>query len=316
MSSSKVFREDPSFTPISLVREEIAFGSDEQIIRDANQDESVSLPEDTISSEAVAQPEQATPTQESSAVPNINIETIRKEAHAQGRQEALAEIEQERQHLLTNLQKGAAALQDACMEVDRLRSQLFEQSREDIINLVISLARKIINREITTDRQAIVRSVQTAFDLAMKNDEYDIWLHPDDLTVVEEMIPELISSVQQLKHITLKTDPEITPGGCRLDSDICTVDATIEAQLDTAAEFLAENLPDSATNLAPMADTTGGNNHPPGAPGQQGDESPGHQAQAEPGFHINHHPSAPGQQGDESHSHQAEAEPGFHIKGQ
>ncbi len=286
MSSSKVFREDPSFTPISLVREEIAFGSDEQIIRDANQDEPASLPEDTTPHEPVAQPEQTTPQQEASSVPNINVETIRKEAHAQGRQEALAEIEQERQHLLTNLQKGATALQDACLEVDRLRSQLFEQGREDIINLVISLARKIISREIKTDRRAIARSVQAAFDLAMKHDEYDIWLHPDDLAVVEEMIPELISSVQQLKHITLKTDPEITPGGCRLDSDICTVDASIEAQLDTAAEFLAENLPDSATSLAPTADTTDGNNHHPVTQGQQGDESRSHQAEAEPGFHI------------------------------
>jgi flagellar assembly protein FliH len=259
MSSSKVFREDPAFTPISLVREEITFGTDEQIIRDLDQEEPAAQPEETIPPEPAAPSEQTTASPESPSVANINIETIRKEAYAQGRQEALAEIEQERQYLLTNLQKGATALRDACLEVDRLRSQLFEQGREDIINLVISMARKIIGREINTDRQAIARSVQSAFDLAMKNDEYDIWLHPDDLIVVEEMIPELISSVQQLKHITLKTDPEITPGGCRLDSDICTVDATIEAQLDTGGAFLAENLPDSVITPAPAADTTEGN---------------------------------------------------------
>ena len=59
-------------------------------------------------------------------------------------------------------------------EVDRLRSQLFEQGREDIINLVISLARKIISREIKTDRRAIARSVQAAFK--QLGSEVDLYL--------------------------------------------------------------------------------------------------------------------------------------------
>jgi len=265
MSSSKVFREDPSFTPISLVREEIEFGAEEQIIRDLDHSSADSPPEKTPPGEPDNHAEQPPPVQESapdpepSSMANINIETIRKEAYAQGKQDALEEIEQERQQLFANLKNAAATLQEACDEIDQLRTRLFEQGREDIINLVITLARKIIGREITTDRQAIARNVQTAFDLAIKNDQYDIWLHPDDLKVVEEMIPELISSVQQLKHITLKTDPDITPGGCRLDSDICTVDASIEAQLDTVGEFLAENLPDSSGPQALPPDTTSGN---------------------------------------------------------
>jgi len=253
MSSSKVFREDPAFTPISLVREEISFGSDEQIIRDTSQEDRNAAPEET-SPKPDERPQQNTPPETPSPPPNINIETIRKEAYAQGRQDVLDEIEEERQALFASLRKTADALRQACSDVDMFRSQLFEQNREDIINMVISLSRKIIGREIRTDRQAVARSVQAAFDLAMKHDEYDIWLHPDDLKAVEEMVPELISSVQQLKHITLKTDPEIAPGGCRLDSDICTVDASIDAQLDAAGEFLAENLPDNAPASLPTVD--------------------------------------------------------------
>ena len=257
MSSSKVFREDPDFTPISLVREEIDSNANEHIIRDANQEQSGQFPDTSLSEPEI--PSQPEPKQQESAqVPNINIETIRKEAYAQGREDALAEVEQERQKLLASLEKTEKALQKACAGVDSLRSQLFEQAREDIINLVISLARKIIGREIKTDRQAIVRNVQSAFELAMKHDSYDIWLHPDDLGVVEQLVPELISSVQQLKHITLKTDPAIRPGGCRLDSDICTVDATIEAQLETAGEYLSENLPDSGAGLASGTGQTDG----------------------------------------------------------
>jgi flagellar assembly protein FliH len=188
-------------------------------------------------------------------MPPVDIDAIRAEAYALGKKEAKQGNLESEQALRAKLRQTLAAFTLACAEVDTLHQDLLEQSRGDMINLVIALSKKIIGHELSTGRDVIVSTLRNAIALAMKHNEYDIWLNPEDLTVVEELVPELISSVQQLKHITLKTDPEITRGGCRLDSDICTVDATIEAQLETARDFLEEKSPNYNNSAQQNGDT-------------------------------------------------------------
>ena len=237
MSSSKIFKDDPSFTPVSLVSEKIQ--PDSAVTQDQ---QPVSRVDET------EQPEQediqSPPTQETlppaPQPPLPDLDAIRAEAYAQGKLDARQGARENEQVQQSDLRQTIEAFSRACTEVDNLHGELLEQSRGEMINLVIALSKKIIGHEISIGRDVIAGTLKNAIELAMKYDEYDIWIHPDDLAVVEEMVPELISSVQQLKHITLKTDQNILQGGCRLDSDICTVDATIEAQLETAREFLEE----------------------------------------------------------------------------
>ncbi len=256
MSSSKVFREDPAFTPVSLVRAKIQPDAAE-----SDREPASPAPAEQPQAEEVDRQAPAETTPPPSQPPLPDIDAIRAEAYEQGRQDALRtekeENKQNEQAQQSELRQVIEAFTRACAEVDTLHEEILEQSHGNMINLVIALARKIIGREITTGRDIIAGTLRNAIELAMKNDAYDIWLHPDDLTVVEKMVPDLIASVQQLNHITLKTDQEIMRGGCRLDSDICTVDATIEAQLETAREFLEEQITNNDNNTPGAAENSG-----------------------------------------------------------
>jgi len=237
MSSSKIFKDDPSFTPVSLVSAKIEPDSSEK----KNQKTMPKPTEQHQASESAGSPPPAAATTPPSPQPPLpDIDAIRAEAYEQGKQDALQGNKETEQTQQSELRQTIEAFTRACADVDNLHEELLERSRGDMINLVIALSRKIIGREVATGRDVIANTLKKAIELAMKNNEYDIWLNPDDLASVEKMVPDLIASVQQLNHIILKTDPEILRGGCRLDSDICTVDATIEAQLETAREFLEE----------------------------------------------------------------------------
>jgi len=239
MSSSKIFRDDPSFTPVSLVRAKIE--------RDIPERDNQTPPPPAEEPEQAQQDAEQQPPPAAATTPAApqqpplpDIDAIRAEAYEQGKQDALQGNRESEQTQQSELRQAIDAFTRACGDVDKLHEELLEQSHGDMINLVIALSRKIIGREVATGRDVIADTLRKAIELAMKHDAYDIWLNPDDLAVVEKMVPDLIASVQQLNHISLKTDPEILRGGCRLDSDICTVDATIEAQLETAREFLEE----------------------------------------------------------------------------
>ncbi len=238
---SKVFKDDPSFTRVSLVSK----GNARQAPPSPGPRGPESERHKTVQTQDPGQEPSSTaqtppPEENVPASPSLDLEAIKAEAFEQGKLEA-------EQAMQSGLQKTLESFSHACEEVDSLHKNLLEQSRGDMINLVIALSKRIIGRELTTGRDTIVDTLERAIELAIKHNEYDIWLHPDDLSTVEEMVPKLISSVQKLEHITLKTDPDITRGGCKLDSSICTVDATIEAQLETAREFLEEKGPNCST---------------------------------------------------------------------
>ena len=65
-------------------------------------------------------------------------------------------------------------------------------------------------------------------------------LHPDDLAFAEAQAPELIASIRGMERMIFKTDPGISRGGCLLESLTCSVDATIETQMEVLKELLQE----------------------------------------------------------------------------
>ncbi len=275
MSSSKVFKDDPSFTPITLIQEEIRRpDTTADIPEDSNAaDPADSSPEESgagAGTPPAAEPEPAPPA--APAVRETDVEAIRQEAYDQGVQDTLQQHRDE-------MRQALSSFRQACRDLVRLHSSILEQSRGDMINLVIALSRKIIGRELTTGRDTIAATLQAAVDHAIASDEYVITLHPDDLALAREMEPELVESVRGLKHIVFRTSSEITRGGCRLEADTCAVDATIEAQLETAREFLEQEVsnleglvpgPDEKI-AAPEEDGTG----PADVPGPASQQSTG-----------------------------------------
>ncbi len=237
MSSSKVFKDDPSFTPITLIQEEISHpdipdepaptaGNGAGPENGAGEEGDSGMP--PAPEQEPAQPPEPEPVE-------IDIEAIRQEAYNQG-------VRDTRQQTRDEVRQVLSSFRQACGELVRLHSSILEQSRGDMINLVIALSRRIIGRELATGRDTIAATLQAAVDHAIASDEYVIILHPDDLALAREMEPQLIESVRGLKHIVFRTSPEITRGGCRLESNTCAVDATIEAQLETAREFLEQEV--------------------------------------------------------------------------
>ncbi|NOQ45362.1 MAG: hypothetical protein GQ559_01595 [Desulfobulbaceae bacterium] len=235
MRSSKVFKDDPSFIPTTLIRKKIEPTADQRIEQPAIDSESAIQPETSpLKPPPKKNIRQDAPTEQpQEQSPPIDIEALRHEAYEQGRADAKALAGQ-----------TLEAFEKACGELDNLRKNLLEQSRADTINLIMTLTSKIIGQELETRRDAIAHTLLSALEQAIESDEYFITLHPDDLTVARELEPELITSVRGLERIVLKTDPDIRRGGCVLESSICAVDATIETQLDTVREFLEDQLPE------------------------------------------------------------------------
>lgn len=234
MNSSRIFKEDPLFTPISLIQASVLSAEEPEANTTANPSPE---PGDTTGIPA-AQPAAGTTTPggspaASDPAPSLDLQTVREEAYNQGKadQAHLAELE---------FQQTLAAFAIACQKIDGQRKALLHQSRGDIINLIIAMVKKILGQELSTPRNVIAGTLQTALEQAIRSQEFHVTLHPDDLAFAEAKAPEIIGAISGLEHIVFKTDGTISRGGCLLESSACSVDATIETQVESVRDFLAE----------------------------------------------------------------------------
>jgi len=241
MSSSKVFRTDPHFTPIPLVRRSIAVPPREEptiMVQEVAVPDPEPLAQETampVAEEPIL-PEPAPdpiPEPVPEPEPPIDLDAIRQEAYNQGMADQSARLQAEIEH-------AVLAFGEACQKIDQQRQRLLDHSRGDLINLIIGLSKKIVGQELVTQRNIIATTLQTALEEAIASEEYYVTLHPDDLAVAEAKVPALIASIRGLERIVFKTDSTLTRGGCLLESANCTVDATIEGQLASIEELLHE----------------------------------------------------------------------------
>ncbi|MCL2789983.1 MAG: FliH/SctL family protein [Desulfobulbus sp.] len=261
MNSSKVFKQDPLFVPTSLVCRSIALPRDEAppavetAVPEKPAIQSVPEPEHPPKVEAVPEPAPE-PVSEPEPASVIDLEAIRQEAYDCGRADLAAQFK-------TELNQAVMAFAEGCRKFDTQYKTMFARHRAEMINLIALLSEKIVRHELTTPRTVIAATLEAALDQAIESEEYYVTLHPDDLAVAEAKAPELIASIRGLSHLVFKTDASMTRGGCLLESSAGIVDASIELQLESMKEFLAEqplfvSPPDKETETAfgpPIAET-------------------------------------------------------------
>lgn len=160
------------------------------------------------------------------------LEEIHRQAHAegfeQGRQEGVVAGQKEimaRVHELNHLMQTLA----------RPLEQLDETVEQELVDMVILIARQLIRRELKTEPGeilAVIREAMAMLPLASIN--VRLHLHPEDAELVRSTL-SLSSEEQTWK---LVEDPVIARGGCKVSSDTSQIDATLENRINAVISRL------------------------------------------------------------------------------
>jgi len=142
------------------------------------------------------------------------------------------------------LESATKALADALDEVSRLREKLAQNSRQDMLRLVMAVAEQVIRTQAAVDSGVVMNIIDNALQSAVRSDRYRVRINPADLAAVNEQKPLFIASVSGLKNLHIEADANISAGGCRVDSELGEVDATLETQLETIRQALTEAMTD------------------------------------------------------------------------
>lgn len=120
------------------------------------------------------------------------------------------------------------------------REEILKAAEREIVELAILVAKKIIKREMREDSGIALANVKEALKKLTSKEEITIRLNVEDIEMLTHHKDEFFREVKGLEGINFKEDSGIERGGCRIDTDFGSIDATISTQLDEIRERLLE----------------------------------------------------------------------------
>jgi flagellar assembly protein FliH len=118
-------------------------------------------------------------------------------------------------------------------ELGGLRRTLMQQSERQMVQLALTLARRVVQREISLDPELIAAMAHVAIKKLGISNPSTIRLHPDDYTIVARDGDRWSGS-----NVSVVPDPSIARGGCMVESDFGNIDGSLDRQFDEMARAL------------------------------------------------------------------------------
>ena len=129
-------------------------------------------------------------------------------------------------------------IENILIEISHLKIRIVKQYEKEILELFFAIAKKVINRQISSDESAVKGTVIKAINLATEKSKIVLRVNPEDFEYIERLRPEFFAEFEELKSITATSDPSITRGGCFLETAYGDVDARVETQLERIYQSL------------------------------------------------------------------------------
>ena len=142
-------------------------------------------------------------------------EEARSRGHAQGLEQGVHAARDEIAALLTQLNSAAH------LERDRLRTQVGA--------LALHVARKLIG-DLAADERLLALAETAARD-ALPGASLTLVVHPDQADAVRARLARRDASADGTPSLELRSDPTCAVDACRIDTELGSVDASLDAQL-------------------------------------------------------------------------------------
>lgn len=138
---------------------------------------------------------------------------------------------------LEEAQKTVFELKEAIEGFFEYKEQLYAKLSEDILDISIEVAEKIIKREVEVDETILYGIVEDALkNLAKEENKIILKVSPTDVEYTKEIVPELLSSGQFEAKIFVSGDPEVEEGSAVIETSNGIIDANISTQLELIKE--------------------------------------------------------------------------------
>ena len=121
-----------------------------------------------------------------------------------------------------------------------LKEQIIQDSENEIIELSITIAKKIINRELELDPDIVQNITREILKNIKESEKISIFVNPRYFSYLQIAREELSAELNGQVELSIFPDPSIENGGCIIKTSSGTLDAKIDTQLEEIKNTLLE----------------------------------------------------------------------------
>lgn len=160
-----------------------------------------------------------------------------KEGYEKGMSEGYSQAKKEMNERVKSLQEQVLVVVE---KMEDQRADILKQAEKLIIDLVMSLVRKIIHIESETNPEVIRGVTENALHYLAESSRLTIKLHPDDAEKVNNELSLWVPVNKTLKQAVIEEDARIQRGGCVITTDAGDVDSRLDTQIKKMEELVEQ----------------------------------------------------------------------------
>jgi len=159
------------------------------------------------------------------------LDQARREGFAAGVAAGRREAEEQTRPAMDGLARNLA-------ELARLRDTLREEATHDLVRLAVSIAARVLHREVSLDPDALTGLVKTAFLKVQSREVQRVRMHPG----LESLVKKSLEHCGSPLNLVLTADPTLKPGEVFLETSQGILDASVDTQLREIERGLIDRL--------------------------------------------------------------------------
>jgi flagellar assembly protein FliH len=145
-----------------------------------------------------------------------------------------------------DLQARLIELDTMLKNIEKIKSNLLMTNEAEIIRLVYLTAKKMALRDLQTNREAVAEILATVVGEAQANERIVVRLSPEDLLFIESLQDKSGQKLEAYQRLKLVPEDNIKSGGCLIETEYGSVDATVEERVDRTWAALLSRIPQVA----------------------------------------------------------------------
>ena len=163
-----------------------------------------------------------------------------RDGYAQGIAKAMDDAVRDREETAARMEQDVKAFLE---KASLAREELILQSRDELVELCLSIAEKVVRVSLKSSAEVIVRMIQTATERMRRQEWVHIYISGCDTRQVAKISPALTSTLGALsQHIKVVPMEDDESGTCIVETPEEIVDASVSTQMSHIRDVLQDQM--------------------------------------------------------------------------
>jgi flagellar assembly protein FliH len=160
-----------------------------------------------------------------------------RQAYARGLQDGQAALQKQHE---TEVRPVFERLTETLGAFAELRTRIRRESEEELVELSVAIAKRILHRELTLDPETVRGLVKVAFDRVGAREIKRVRAHPAHGSLLQSLVEKACPD----RRVEVVADPAMGSGDIVFETERGDLDASVDSQLEEIRRGLADRLED------------------------------------------------------------------------